>query len=194
MRILTIMSLLVVVVLPAIASENTIYLHNGQLEARVPSEWVIIAHNPKGNRTAAGFQLLGNKAEEGTGDSTNLSVTTFYLKDTESMLAFVQPLTKKPEEGERDSEFGEWAIREWSGDQGDTKYRIIDARLSHVRLSVGIHVRLAWPLLEKNPKDYENQMQIVLHTILKRITDLNRSHVEKNEADQSATAEKPKSE
>lgn len=170
---LTIISLLVAVVSLATASENTIHLHNGKLEAQIPSDWVIIGHKPKGNRTVIAFQLLGNKAEEGAGDSTNLSISTFYLKDTESMSAFVQPLMKKPEEGEKDSEFGEWAIREWSGNQGGTKYRITDARLSHSRLSVGIHVRLAWPLLEKNPKDYEKKMKAVLHMLLKSIADLN---------------------
>jgi len=165
--------LLSAISLLAADSENTIQLHNGELETRSSSKWAIIAHRPAGNRTLVAFQLFENKAEAETEESTNLSITTFYLKDIESTMAFVQTLTKKAEEGEQDSEYGGWVIRDWSGKQGEVEYRITDARLTHDRLGIGIHVRLAWPILKKNPKNYDAKMKKLLRDLLDDITKRN---------------------
>lgn len=177
---LAILSLLLLSAFSLLAadSENRVYLHNGELETRASSRWAIIAHRPAGNRTVVAFQLFENKAEEGTDESTNLSIATFYLKDTESTMAFVQPLTEKAEEGEKDSEYGDWAIRDWTGKQGEVEYRISDARLTHDRLSIGIHVRLAWPMLDANPKGYEDQMKKLLRDLLDGITKRNPAKAE----------------
>jgi len=191
---LAILSLLFSAITLSADTENTIHLHNGELETSSSSEWAIIAHRPAGDRTVVAFQLFENKAEEGTDDSTNLSIATFYLKDTESMMAFVQPLTKKAEEGEKDSEYGGWAIRDWSGKQGEVEYRISDARLTHDRLSIGIHVRLAWPLLDANPKGYEDRMKKVLQELLDGITKRNPTKAEEDGADQPATTPQSKPE
>ena len=176
------------------ASENTIFLPDGGLEVRVPSNWGIVGHKPSGNQTVAAFQLFENKAEVGTEESTNLSVTIFNLKDPETMLEFIQPLTQGVKDGELDSKFGEWVIRDWSGKQGDVQYRISDARLSHSRLGSGIHVRLAWPMLKGNPKDYDEQMKKLLHNFLGEVTKRNPIEVEQPSADRPPTSSESKPE
>ena len=187
MKLIIISLLLSVITLSAADTENTLYLHNGKLETRVPSEWAIIAHRPAGNRTVVAFQIFENNAEDGSDEPTNLSIATFYLKDIESTMAFVQPLIKKAEEGQKDSEYGDWGIREWRGKEGEVEYRISDARLTHDRLPIGIHVRLAWPLRDANPKGYDDQMNKLLRDLLDSITKYNPLKAEQGGADQPAT-------
>ena len=73
------------------------------------------------------------------------------------------------------------------------EYRISDARLTHDRLAIGIHVRLAWPILEGSPKGYDDQMKKLLRNLLDGITKHNPTKAEQDGADQPATAPESKS-
>ncbi len=155
------------------AAENEIFLNNGTVHLGVPSDWVILAHSPTGNRTVVAFQIFGNPAEVGSGNSTNLAISTFALKDPEAAQAFAAPLTKRTQDSVTNRTDGNWAIREWQGDQDGAKYQILDARIVNKALNVGIHVRLAWPLLPNNPVDYEDTMNALLKTTLDSIAQKN---------------------
>ena len=165
-------SLLLASPLTTQAGENTVWLHNGKLDLRVPSDWTIIAHNPSGNRTVIAFQLHDNPAEKDTEESTNLAVSTFNLHNTESMLAFTGPLLEE-KEGAKDSSFGPWAIREWQGKQGETPYKIVDANATHEPLATGVQVRLAWPSTAANAKDYDTKMMELLRKLLGELAERN---------------------
>ncbi|CAN5733823.1 hypothetical protein BH09VER1_BH09VER1_39620 [soil metagenome] len=155
------------------AKENEIFLHNGGIVLAVPSDWVILAHSPTGKRTVIAFQIFGNPAEIGGANSTNLSISTFALNDPEAAQAFAAPLTKRAQETTTTREYENWSIREWQGDQNGTKYQIIDGRATNKALNVGIHVRLAWPLLPNNPDVYEDTMKTLFKTMLDSITQKN---------------------
>lgn len=152
------------------AAENEIFLQNGSIQLGVPSDWVVLAHSPTGNRTVVAFQIFGNPAEVGTPNSTNLAISTFALKDPESAQAFAAPLTKRTQDATSSREYESWSIREWQGDQNGTKYQIMDARSTNKTLNVGIHVRLAWPLLANNPADYGDTMNSLFKTMLDSIS------------------------
>lgn len=154
------------------AAENEIFLNNGSIHLGVPSDWVILAHSPTGNRTVVAFQIFGNPAEIGSGNSTNLAISAFALKDPETAQAFAAPLTRRTQEATTKAYEG-WEIREWQGDQDGAKYQIRDARMVNKKQNVGIHVRLAWPLLPNNPVDYEDTMSTLLKTTLDAITQKN---------------------
>lgn len=152
------------------AAENEIFLQNGSLQLGVPSDWVILAHSPTGNRSVIAFQIFGNPAEVGTRNSTNLAISTFALKDPESAQAFAAPLTKRTQDATTSRDYENWSIREWQGDQDGTKYQIMDARTTNKSLNVGIHLRLAWPLLASNPADYGDTMNALFKTTLDSIS------------------------
>jgi hypothetical protein len=182
------LSLLLASPIAALAGENTVWIHNDKLDLRVPSEWTIIAHKPAGNRTLIAFQLPGNPAEEGTEESTNLAVSTFNLHDTESMLAFTTPLIEE-QEGAENSSIGPWIVREWLGKQGKTPYKIADGRVTHAPISAGIHVRLAWPSTEANPKDYDTRMMELFRKLLKELEE--RHKIKPGEAPGDKKADSP---
>lgn len=152
------------------AADNEIFLDNGDLRISAPSDWVILAHSPTGNRTVIAFQLFTNPAEVGTPNSTNLAISTFAFKDPESTQAFSAPLTKRTQDTTTTREYAVWSIREWQGDQNGAKYQIQDARTTNKTLNIGIHVRLAWPILPDNPPGYEDSMNAVLKTVLDSIS------------------------
>ena len=187
MRVLPSLALLLAFT-SAESAENTIVLHNGKLPVKVPAEWAIIAHQPGGNRTLVAFQTFDNPAEEGTEFSTNLVITTYNLGDAETALSFVRGLQEK-QENEAESEFGDWAIRSWSGGEGGATYQIRDARCNHPELPIGIHVRVAWPQLEGNPKEYDARMRTVLEKLLGSI--VRRKPETRGEGDKEAERKAP---
>lgn len=182
MKFMILLLLTLLTLLPVLnfaETKNTIFLHDGKVTLKVPSDWVIIQHIPKGIKTLIAFQLMNNPAEAGTQDSTNLAITTFDLRDAKMTMNFVGELIKKLKKGEKQSEYKDWAIRQWSATQGKTKYIIYDARFTLEKSSAGIHVRIAWPELDKNPKDYNKIMKTTLENILMEILMLNKQTLKK---------------
>ncbi|GEM_PF-6121127 len=163
-------------------SENVIRLHNGQLEIHSDSAWAIISHTPGSGRSAVAFQLLGNQAEVGTPHSSNLVVTAIDVTVTELLIPFTQVLISKPKEGEVDSEYKGWAVRRWSGKQDEVDYSIIDARTTNTATSLGVHIRIAWPMLADNPEGYDDRMLEIVHVMIQQI---NRDNSDSAQQDDS---------
>ena len=155
--------------------KNELWMHNSTLNIKADSSWVIIAHHPFGSRSSIAFQILDNEAEKGTPDSTNLVISTYDFSDIQNLLDFTKAVQSKPQEGEVDTNYEGWVIRTWSGSQGETKYTIADARTTNKATGLGIHVRLAWPLLKDNPKNYDQTMKMLLESVMSQI---NKSHPE----------------
>lgn len=150
------------------AAENVIHLQGEQVSIRCPTSWVIIAHKPAGSPTGAvAFQVL-NPADEGTDDSTNLSVVAFDLRQTEAMLQFTQGILEHEKKKHPSKEIGDWAVHAWSDKQGNTSYEIRDCY--RTAQPFGIHVRLAVPTLPGTTKEWAEKLDAEFKKLLEAIT------------------------
>lgn len=150
------------------AAEHIIYIQNEQVCIRCPASWVIITHKPAGSPSdVVAFQIL-NPAEDGSEDSTNLSVVAFDLRRTEAMLKFTQLLLDHEKRKHAAKEIGEWAVYTWNDKQGETSYEIRD----YYRTSkpFGVHVRLAIPKLPKTTRKWTDKLDADLNKLLESTT------------------------
>ncbi len=149
------------------AAENVIHLQSEQVSLRCPASWVIIAHKLGSPSDVVAFQIL-NPADDGSDNSTNLSVIAFDLRQTEAMLKFTQAILEHEKQKHPVKEAGEWAINTWSDKQGDTSYEIRDCY--RTAKPFGIHVRLAIPKLPKTTKDWSDKLETDFKKLLGSIT------------------------
>lgn len=150
-------------------AKNIIWLHQGKLKVAAETSWVIIAHRPSTEMSALGFQLHENKAEDGTPHSTNLAITTYDVRNLEALLSFNTALLAQPKAGEVASEYAGWSIRRWQGTQQGVEYIILDARTVNAASKLGLHIRLAWPLLAGNPDGYNDRMTGLLNSMIEQV-------------------------
>jgi len=161
MRILI---LFVSVVILGAAENNTI--HIGGKTVFIDSNWTIIAHKPLGAITTVATQIP-NKADEGSQDSTNLIITIYDNKDTQAVLSFSQMIMGIKDY--KEEIHGNWKQLVWSGNQGETDYTIIDSILQSDGTAVSVFVRIAYPALKNNSKDYDKEIRQTLSNVLDSI-------------------------
>ena len=150
------------------AAEHVIYIQNEQVSIRCPASWVIIAHKPSGSPSdVVAFQIL-NPADDGSDDSTNLSVVAFDVRQTEAMLKFTQSLLEHEKQKHTAKEVGEWAVHTWNDKQGSTSYEIRDCYRTDKPF--GIHVRLAIPKMPKTTKEWTDKLNADFKKLLESIT------------------------
>ena len=118
----------------------------------VPDDWVVIGSQTKPPKTVVAFQIP-NKADEGTPDSSNLSISTFEVAETNAMQ---QLLARYTPSNVVTTAHGEWTVRVYRSNQEQTEYVIRDAFRRYGTFFV--MVRLAWPHLKANPSDYDDRM------------------------------------
>ena len=166
---LSLISLLLFMPFAAVnAAEHVIYIQNEQLSVSCPASWVIIAHKPTGSPSdVVAFQIL-NPADNGTEDSTNLSVVAWDLQQTEAMLKFTREVLDHEKQKRTPKEAGEWAIYTWTDKQGDTEYEIRDCY--RTAKPFGLHVRLAIPKLAKTKKEWSDKLDTDFKKLLESIT------------------------
>lgn len=140
-----------------------------RIQFSVPANWPVIANKSTSEKTVFAFQIP-NPADNGTTDSSNLSIIATDLRtpqdkdafQTEAPNADHNALEKKLVEG--------WRCATFSAIQHSTQiqYSVWDCR--RIVVDSGVSVRIAWPHLPKNPADYDNQMQIVLSNFLTSVS------------------------
>jgi hypothetical protein len=136
-----------------------------RVQFSVPANWPVIANKSTSEKTVFAFQIP-NAADNGTSDSSNLSIIATDLKTALDRDVFQkQASTSDHNEQEKKLVQG-WGCSTFSATQHSTQtqYVILDCR--RVISDCGVSVRLAWPHLAKNPTDYDNQMETVLSTFL----------------------------
>jgi len=148
-------------------AENVIHLQDEQVSLRCPPSWIIIAHKLGSPSDVIGFQIH-NPADEGSDDSTNLSVVAWDLRQTEAMLKFTQALLEHEKQKHSVKQVGDWAINTWNDKQGDTPYEIRDCY--RTAKPFGIHVRLAIPKLSKTTKEWYDKLETDFKKLLESIT------------------------
>jgi len=129
----------------------------------VPGDWVVLTSKSDKNRTIFAFQIP-NPADDKTPDSTNLTVQSYYLKDSASKVEFERKSPKQNPSAQERKLADQWDCASFQGSQGPTSYDVWDCHRTVGE--AGIYVRLAWPHLPKNPSDYDQQMQSVLADVL----------------------------
>ena len=131
----------------------------------VPANWPVIANKSTSEKAVFAFQIP-NAADEGTRDSTNLSIIATDLKTAQDRDAFqAQPPNTDRSAQEKKLVDG-WRCTTFSAVQqsSKTQYVIFDCRRTIV--DCGLSVRMAWPHLPKNPPDLDSHMEIILSTFL----------------------------
>jgi len=158
---------LTAVLVPAIAAPTDMvdFTIVKRFQFSVPADWKVVANKSTAEKTVFAFQIP-NPADEGTSDSSNLSVIATELKTPKERDAFqTAPSSTDPNAQEKAIVEG-WRCSTFSAMQESThtQYVIWDCR--RLVADSGVSVRLAWPHLQKNPPDYDRQMETILSNFL----------------------------
>jgi hypothetical protein len=132
----------------------------------VPGDWPVIASKSAPEKTIFAFPIPNN-TDEGTLDSTNLSIVSLYLKDAEAKEAFEKKVSTSDHPAEEKQLVDGWRCRSFSAMQKSTQYADWDCY--RVVADCGVFARIARPHLPKNPTDYDKQMEAVLSDFLKSV-------------------------
>jgi len=137
---------------------------HGWVRHSVGSDWLVGAVQTKPPKTVAGYQIP-NPADEGTPDSTNVSFITIQKEDRDSVAEFTKYVSRQlgadaPTQVRRNG----WVIWSQKAKQAQTIYSVRDAYKDIA--DVRIFVRMAWPHLPTNPKEYNSEMERVFGWLL----------------------------
>jgi hypothetical protein len=140
----------------------------GRVQFSVPADWPVIASKAGSEKAVFAFQIP-NAADEGTSDSSNLSIIATDLKSAQDRDAFQKETPDANQNAQEKSLVEGWECSAFSASQRSTQteYVIWDCR--RLIADCGVSVRIAWPHLPKNPPDYDKQMEIVLSSFLTRV-------------------------
>lgn len=154
---------LVVSVCAAAATDYVEFTVFERIKFSTPGDWLVIASKSTPEKTVFGFQIP-NAADQGTSDSSNLSIISSDLKDPHDREAF-EKKASSTEQGAKEKSLVEgWRCSTFSAMQQSTEYVVWDCY--RVVGDCGVYVRIAWPHLPKNPADYDNRMEAVLTDFL----------------------------
>ena len=145
------------------ASDRVVFSIVDRVQFSVPENWAVIASKSNANRTTFAFQIK-NAADEGTNDSTNLAVNSYYLKDSGAKAEFEKKTIPQNPKAQKKKFADNWDCSSFSAEQGSTPYDVWDCFRTIDQC--GIYVRIAWPHLPKNSPDYDEQMKTALRNIL----------------------------
>ena len=134
-----------------------------RLQFSVPGNWPVISSKSSSEKTVFAFQIP-NAGDEGTPDSSNLSIIAIDLKTAHDRDAFQKQGASTDHNTQEKRLVEGWGCSTFSAAQRSTQYVIWDCR--RIIADCGVSVRMAWPHLSKNPRDYDNQMEMVLSNFL----------------------------
>jgi hypothetical protein len=147
-------------------TEFKIITPKGFVAFSVGNEWPVIAMQPKLPVAAAGFQIP-NPVDANTSESTNLAITLYdetTSKGREALSAVGRAYGRKaPTIDHRNN----WTIYAQESKQGDTLYTVLDGKSKAADVAVAI--RLAWPHMANNKREYDKQMRALFERVLDSI-------------------------
>jgi len=141
------------------AVELTILTEGGHVAFSAGDEWPVVAAQTRLPTAVMAFQIP-DLADEGTPDSTNLSLSLYDLDTPQGRKAFAalrQPSDSIPCTA---SAIDAWDTACAEARQGSTTYTIMDARRRNVA-DVAVNVRIAWPHLPSNSDNHDAKMKAV---------------------------------
>jgi hypothetical protein len=136
-----------------------------RVQFSVPGDWPVIASKSTSEKTVFAFQIP-NAADEGTSDSSNLSIIATDLKTAQDRDAFQNQASGADHNAQEKNLVEGWGCSTFSAIQHSTQAQYIIWDCRRVIADCGISVRLASPHLPKNPSDYDKQMETVLSNFL----------------------------
>lgn len=151
----------------ALATDQVVFTVVERVQFSVPGDWPVIASKSTPEKTVFAFQIP-NRADEGTPDSTNLSIVSSYLKDAKEREAFDRKAATAERGAVNKTLVDGWGCRSFIAMQDKTQY--VDWDCYRVVAQCGVFVRMAWPHLPKNPEDYDKQMEKVLSDFLTSVS------------------------
>jgi hypothetical protein len=151
----------------AVASEQVTFTILDRIQFSVPGDWPVIASKSTAEKTIFAFQIP-NAADEGTPDSSNLSIQSSYLKDAKDKDAFEKKASSPAPPAQEKKFLDGWRCSSFQAMQKSTQY--VDWDCYRVVSDCGVFVRIAWPHLPKNPPDYDKQMETVLSDFLASVS------------------------
>jgi hypothetical protein len=134
-----------------------------RIKFSVPGDWPVLVSNSGAEKTVFAFQIP-NAADEGTSDSSNLSIISSFLKNDRDREDFEKKGSNRDQDAKQRKLVEGWLCGSFSAMQRSTEYVVWDCYRAVG--DCGVHVRLAWPHLPKNPTDYDNRMEAVLSDFL----------------------------
>ena len=146
---------------------NELFLSNEKVALLVSPKWIIIGHKLDVTVDQVFFQVR-NPADVGTPDSTNVVITVCDL-DSDSGRATLAKLQRVMQSELQSSKpKGEWEVVTYRGTQGDTEYEILNCYRAFGK-QLGVHCRLAYPLLKENSKEWTAELFKEFDRVLLRI-------------------------
>ena len=148
------------------AVDLKIFTTSGYVGFTADDHWLVIATQTKPPVAVMAFQIP-NQADEGTQDSTNLSLSLFTPDSPKAQGALRRIGNSYGIENPKKEKYKNWQTYTQSAMQGKTTYTIIDATKNVADVVVG--VRLAWPHLSTNGRNYDEEMKGVIFDFLDSI-------------------------
>jgi len=158
--------LLLLAAAPLVSGDRVVFTVFARIQFSVPGDWVVISSKSDPTLTLFAFQIK-NAADEGTPDSTNFVITSYYLKDHGAKAAFEEKLSDQKQKAQKKESVDDWNCSSFSAMQGSTRYHVWDC--TRKVNECGVFVRVAWPELPKNPPDYDKTIEAALTDVLKSI-------------------------
>ena len=147
--------------------EMKILTNEGYVGFTVEDNWTILSMQTKLPIATALFQIP-NQADSGTPDSTNLIIKFYQNSSEKAQESFNAPIKKYGEDDIKLAEIEDWKIYSQKAKQEGVVYTIIDAKRDNFA-EVSVFIRIAWPHLNGNAKDYNNEMEKRFYNFLKSV-------------------------
>jgi hypothetical protein len=145
------------------AVDKVVFTIFAEIQFAVPADWQVVANKSDTKSTLFAFKIP-NPAEEGTPDSTNLVLQSFYLKESEAKAKFEEKSKPQDPSARKRAVAAHWDCTSFTGTQGSTSYDVWDCHRTVAK--AGVYVRLAWPQLSGNAPNYDQQMQSTFVDVL----------------------------
>ncbi|MGB0063489.1 MAG: hypothetical protein WBP85_03515 [Terracidiphilus sp.] len=139
-----------------------------RVQFSVPADWPVIANSSTSERTVFAFQIP-NPADNGTSDSSNLSIIATDLRTDQARDAFQKQSSTDDSTAQQEKLVEGWACSTFSKTQRSTQTQYVIWDCRRIVADCGVSVRIAWPHLPKNPPDYDGQLKTVLSNFLMSI-------------------------
>jgi hypothetical protein len=147
----------------ALATDRIVFTVVERFQFSVPADWPVISSKSTAEKTVFAFQIP-DAADEGTDDSTNLSIISSFLRNAKDEDAFRKKASSLDPSAKEKKLVDGWSCSSFSAMQKLTNYAVWDCY--RVVADCGVSVRIAWPHLPKNLPDYDKQMEAVLSDFL----------------------------
>lgn len=136
-----------------------------RVQFSVPGDWPVLASKSTNEKTVFAFQIP-NAADNGTSDSSNLSIIATDLRTAQDKDAFQKQSSSTDHNAQEKNLVEGWQCSTFSAIQHSTQTQYVIWDCRRIIADCGVSVRIAWPHLPKNPLDYDKQMETVLSSFL----------------------------